>query len=95
MRSALRFDRTSGRRLWFRSLFLIAVLRGDKLRSQRQHLAVSDADQCGAQHDMVIFGLARASKSGAALRTLNLVRVVEFRPIQCHKAAPIENCGKA
>ena len=75
----------------FAVLFLIAVLRGDKLRSQRQHLAVSDADQCGAQHDMVIFGLARASKSGAALRTLNLVRVVEFRPIQCHKAAPVEN----
>ena len=75
----------------FAVLFLIAVLRRDKLRSQRQHLAVADANQCGAQHDMVIFALARASKSGATLWTLNLVRVVELRPIQCQKAAPVEN----
>ena len=75
----------------FAVLFLIAVLRRDKLRSQRQHLAVADANQCGAQHDMVIFGLAGASKSGATLWTLNLVRVVEFRAIQCQKAAPVEN----
>ena len=40
---------------------------------------------------MVIFGLARASKSGAALWALNLVRVVEFRSIQCQKATPVEN----
>ena len=69
----------------------MTVLRRDKLRAQRQHLAVADANQCGAQHDMVIFALARASKSGATLRTLNLVRVVEFRPIQCQKATPVEN----
>ena len=75
----------------FAILFLMTVLRRDKLRAQRQHLAVADANQCGAQHDMVIFGLAKASKSGATLRTLNLVRVVEFRPIQCQKATPVEN----
>ena len=75
----------------FAILFLMTVLRRDKLRAQRQHLAVADANQCGAQHDMVIFGLARASKSGATLWTLNLVRVVEFRPIQCQQAAPVEN----
>ena len=75
----------------FAVLYLITVLRRDKLRAQRQHIAVADVNQCGAQHDMVIFGLARASKSRATLRTLNLVRVVEFRPIQCHKAAPVEN----
>ena len=75
----------------FAILFLIAVLRPDKLRAQRQHLAVANANQCGAQHDMVIFGLARASKSGATLRTLNLVGVVEFRAIQCQQAAPVEN----
>ena len=66
----------------FAILFLIAVLRRDELRAQRQHLAVADANQCGGQHDMVIFGLARAPKSCATLRTLNLVRVVEFRAIQ-------------
>ena len=70
---------------------MIPVLRRDKLRAQRQHLAVTDTNQCGAQHDMVLFGLARAPKSGAALRTLNLIRVVEFRAIQCQKAAPVEN----
>ncbi len=75
----------------FAILFMIAVLRRDKLRAQRQHLAVADANQCGAQHDMVIFGLARASKSDAAVRTLNLVRVVEFRAIQCQQAATVEN----
>ena len=75
----------------FAVLFLIAVLRRDKLRAQRQHLTVTDANQCGAQHDMVIFGLARASKPGATLRTLNLVGVVEFRAIQCQQAAPVEN----
>ena len=75
----------------FAILFMIAVLRRDKLRAQRQHLAVTDANQCGAQHDMVIFGLARASKPDAAVRTLNLVRVVEFRAIQCQQAAPVEN----
>ncbi len=75
----------------FAILFLIPVLRRDKLRAQRQHLAVADANQGGAQHDMVIFGLARASKSGATLRTLNLVGVVKFRAIQCQKAAPVEN----
>ncbi len=75
----------------FAILFLIAVLRRDKLRAQRQHLAVADANQGGAQHDMVIFGLARASKSGATLRTLNLVGVVKFRAIQCQQAAPVEN----
>ena len=75
----------------FAVLFMIAVLRRDKLRTQRQHLAVSDADQCGAQHDMVIFALARASKPSATLWTLNLVRVVEFRAIQCQKTASVEN----
>ena len=75
----------------FAILFLITVLWRDKLRAQRQHLAVVDSNQCGAQHDMVIFGLARASKSGATLWALNLVRVVEFRPIQYHKAALVEN----
>ena len=75
----------------FAILFMIPVLRRDKLLPQRQHLAVADANQCGAQHDMVIFGLARASKSGATLWALNLVRVVKFRSIQCQKAATVEN----
>ena len=75
----------------FAVLFLITVLRRDKLRTQRQNVSVADANQGGAQHDMVIFALTRASKSGATLRTLNLVRVVEFRAIQFHKAAPVEN----
>ena len=75
----------------FAILFLMTVLRRDKLRTQRQHFAVADANQCGTQHDMVIFALARASKSGATLWALNLVRVVKFRSIQCQMAVPVEN----
>ena len=77
--------------LGFTVLFFVAVLRRHELWTQRQCVAVANANHRCTQHRVEVFGFATVSKPVAALRTMDVVGVVKFRPVQCDQASAIEH----